>query len=311
MKKGILIILGMIMMVSTVEAKNGKKLSNNIGYNYSYNNAVNFEDRGIEFFIFTNGEFDFKTNYNNTYYGNSRNREVNINRDFKGRINRIGNSFISYDSFGNVTRIGNVFMRYYRGRLTNVGNLSVRYNSWGNPTFFGNVKDNFYNHNGFRINLNIGNIFSYNDAYFSRNDFRHNYSRISEDRNYYYYRANPNAKIGNKSKTIRRRKPAATIKNNRPATNTRRNNTSYRKPSTTSTKRNTTPDRRSNSSTRKSSTTNTKRNVTPERRTNTSTRRTSSASTKRSVKPVKTNTSTRKPTSKNTKRSVTQKGRRS
>ena len=253
-------------MVSTVEANHGKKSPNNIGYNYTYENSVNFEERGIEFFVFTNGEFDFNTNFNNSNYNNNHR---GINRDYKGRIIRIGNSSLSYDSYGNVTRIGNVYMRYYRGQLTDVGNLKVRYDYWGNPTFYGTVKNNYYTYNGFKINLNIGDICSYNDAYFYRNDFRRNYSKIREDKNYYYYRANPNATIGKRSKTLRRRKPVSTTYKN--TSSKRRNNTTYRKPANVSTRRITTPVKRVANTTYKRPTTKvTKKIVTPVKRSNTS-----------------------------------------
>ena len=306
MKTRILILLGMFMMVSTVEANHGKKSPNNIGYNYTYENSVNFEERGIEFFVFTNGEFDFNTNFNNSNYNNNHR---GINRDYKGRIIRIGNSSLSYDSYGNVTRIGNVYMRYYRGQLTDVGNLKVRYDYWGNPTFYGTVKNNYYTYNGFKINLNIGDICSYNDAYFYRNDFRRNYSKIREDKNYYYYRANPNATIGKRSKTLRRRKPASTSLKNTP--NTRRSNTTYRRSSNVNTKKNATTVKRStNISSKRPSSVNTKRS------TNTSYRRPSTV-TNRSVKPVKrNNTSTsrksntvKRNTEKTTKQKVATKGR--
>jgi hypothetical protein len=266
MKTRILILLGMFMMVSTVEANHGKKSPNNIGYNYTYENSVNFEERGIEFFVFTNGEFDFNTNFNNSNYNNNHR---GINRDYKGRIIRIGNSSLSYDSYGNVTRIGNVYMRYYRGQLTDVGNLKVRYDYWGNPTFYGTVKNNYYTYNGFKINLNIGDICSYNDAYFYRNDFRRNYSKIREDKNYYYYRANPNATIGKRSKTLRRRKPVSTTYKN--TSSTRRSNTTYRKTANVSTRRITTPVKRVANTTYKRPTTKvTKKIVTPVKRSNTS-----------------------------------------
>jgi hypothetical protein len=226
MKKGIFILLGIFMMVSTVEANHGKKSPSRIGFNYTYNNSVNFEEQGIQFFIFTNGEFDF--NSNNNYYNSHINRERGIYRDYRGQITRIGNSFIRYDSYGNVIRIGNVFMKYYRGKLTDVGHLKVRYDYWGNPTFYGNVKNNYYHYKGLRINLNIGDICSYRDPYFYGNHFRANYLRIREDNNYYYYRANPNAEIGKRSKILRRRKPnSKSVKN----TSIRNVTTSYRKPS--------------------------------------------------------------------------------
>ncbi|PQJ78000.1 hypothetical protein [Polaribacter porphyrae] len=219
MKKGVLILLGMFMMVSTVEAKKGEKRLNRFGVNYySYNNAVNFFERGIEFFVFTNGDFDFDTSFTN--------RGVRINRDFRGRIRSVGNVFINYDRRGNVTRIGNIFIRYRRGVLTNVGDLRVRYDRWDNPIFYGNVRD-FYYHNGVRFNINFGDVCDYNDAYFFRNDFRRNYTQFREDRNFYYYRANPNARIGKRSTIIKRRKANVVRNNDRNVRNTTRN--TYRK----------------------------------------------------------------------------------
>ena len=266
MKRGLLLLLGMLIMVSSVEANNGNKLLNRIGFNYSYDNSVNFIERGVEFFVFTNGDFDFDTRFRNT--------RVPIRRDFRGRIQRVGNVFINYDYFGNVTRIGNISMRYYRGRLTNVGNLRVRYDRWGYPAFYGQVRSNFYYHNGVRINLNIGDICNYNDAYFSGRDFRRNYSKIREDRNYYYYRANPNAKIGKRSQILRRRKPVAQRVEKRIPN--RRENNSYRKNYTKDRNRSTSnnrirkidPNRRGTNSSRKSDTNISSKKVTTRRSSN-------------------------------------------
>ena len=207
------------MMVSTVEANVGNNFPNRPGFIYSYDNSVYFVERGIEFFVFTNGEFDFDTRFTN--------RGLRIRRNFRGQIRRVGNVFINYDRFGNVTRIGNVFIDYRFGRLHRVGDLRVRYDSWGAPIFFGNVRD-FYFDNGVRININIGDVFGYNDAFFFRNNFRRNYIQFREDRNFYYYKARPNANIGKRSHIIKRRKPA-NLRDNR---NIRRDhNNRYRKPS--------------------------------------------------------------------------------
>lgn len=197
----------MFMMVSTVEAKNGENLPNRIGINNAYNNyndAVNFFERGIEFFVFTNGDFDFDSRFNN--------RGLRINRDFNGRIRNVGNVFINYDFRGNVTRIGSVFIRYSRGLLTNVGDLRVRYDRWNYPVFYGNVRDFYYN-NGVRFNISFGDVCDYNDAYFYRNDFGRNYTQFREDNNFYYYRANSNARIGKRSTILKRRKPASATTN--------------------------------------------------------------------------------------------------
>lgn len=215
MKKGVLILLG-FLIVSSVEAKNDENLPNRFRVNYyAYNNAVNFFEHGIEFFVFTNGDFDFDAKFNN--------RRVRIDRDFRGRIRRIGNVSLNYDFKGNISRIGNIRMNYFRDRLTNVGNLNIEYDRWGTPIFYGNVR-NYYFNNGVRFNINFGDVCDYNDAYFYRNDFGRNYSQFREDRNFYYYRANPNAKIGKRSQILRRRKLTNTVRNS----NTRRNNVNNR-----------------------------------------------------------------------------------
>ena len=209
MKKGILILLGICMMVSTVEAKNGNYLSNSTTGLYAYENAVNFIENNIEFYVFTNGDFDYNTDYNrNARFSNGRFNAV-IVRDFRGRVRRIGNVAINYNFRGNVSRIGNISMRYFRNRLTDVGNLNVRYNNWGNPIFYGNVRDNYYYDNGIRVNLNIGAVCNFNDAYFFRNDFRRNYTQVREDNRFYYYKANRNAKIGKRNKILKRRKKSS------------------------------------------------------------------------------------------------------
>lgn len=210
MKKGILILLGMFMMVSTAEATNGEKLTSMFGVNYRYNDAITFYERGVEFHVFLNGDFDFnsRTNRYYDYNGIRTKRGVRINRDFNGRIRSVGNVFINYDHRGNVKRIGNVFMRYNRGALTRVGGLKVKYNRWGDPYFYGRVKrnDHFYNGYNANININLGNVFDYNYGYFYRPEFNRHYSKFKEDRDFFYYRAKPNAKIGKRSKILKRRK---------------------------------------------------------------------------------------------------------
>jgi len=236
MKKGILIVLGMFLMTSNVEAKNDKSFTKNNEVHYSYEKAVSFVERGIEFHIFLNGDFDFNSKYQHTYvdYNGRRTKRtgIKIRRDFTGKIKQVGNVFINYDFRGNVSRIGNVFMQYRYGNLTKVGNLKISYNRWGKPMFFGHVKNNdfYYNDVGFDFHFNFGDIFDYNDAYFYRNDFRKNYFKIREDTNFYYYKAKPHAKIGKRSKILKRRK-LATRTINKKTTNRISNNT-YKKKDT-------------------------------------------------------------------------------
>ncbi|MBU3010091.1 hypothetical protein KO506_01580 [Polaribacter vadi] len=285
MKKGVLILLGMFMMVSTIEAKNGEE-NLNFRVNYSYNNAVNFFENGIEFYIFTNGDFDFDTNYNS--------RQARIDRDFRGRIRRINNVTLSYDFRGNVTRIGNISIRYYRDRLTDVGNLRVDYDRWGNPIFNGSVRDYYYN-NGIRFNVSFGDVFNYNHTFFNHNDFRRNYTQIREDRNFYYYRAKPNAKIGKRSTILKRRKPAVTVRKSN--TIKRNSNNTYRKSNIN--KRESTNRNNTYSSNRNDRNTNVKRNTNTVSRKVDSGKKTSNTSTKKVESKRKTNTTSKKSSTNN------------
>lgn len=204
MKKGVLILLGMLILVTTINAKENKRLTNRFEINYSYNNAVNFFEKGIEFFVFTNGDFDYNLNRNK--------RQNRIEKDFRGRINRISNVTLSYDYRGNITRIGNISIRYYRNRISKIGDLKVSYNRFGEPIFIGNVRDYYYN-DGIRFSFNFGDICSYNNEYFYNNSFKRNYTKFREDINFYYYRANKNAKIGKRSTILKRRKQVSTLRN--------------------------------------------------------------------------------------------------
>lgn len=197
MKKGILLLLGIFMTVSNIEAKRNNHRPDFFRLNYySYTNTINFSERGIDFFVFINGDFDFDINYN---------RNIRINRDFRGRIKTIGNVSVRYDLRGNVTRIGDIYINYFRNRITRVGDLRVSYDRWGTPKFYGNIR-NYYFDNGIKFNVRYGDVCNFNDPFFFRNDFRRNYTQFREDRNFIYYKARPNASIGSRSKILKRRK---------------------------------------------------------------------------------------------------------
>ncbi len=133
--------------------KNSKTLR--ITNRYNYAQPIVFIERGIEFLVFPNGEFDFNTEgmrvradnyygrktrrsrYNKTYGApGARNnfekrRGVNVSHDRLGRFRRVGNVFINYDGYGRIKRIGSVYMRYQRGKLKQVGELHIQYNRRG------------------------------------------------------------------------------------------------------------------------------------------------------------------------------------
>lgn len=200
----------MLVMVSSVEAKTNENL-NPIDKIWYYDNAITFIENGVEFTLFLNGEFDFNTRFGNTYFDYNgirinKNR-VTIIRDRKGRIIRIGNTFLNYNFRGKLNRIGSIFINYQRGFVSRVGDLQIKYRR-NNPYFYGQVHYNNYNYGNLTINvgINLEDICDYNDAFFYKSNFRNNYYRLKEDQNFYYYKAKPNASIGKRSSIIKRRK---------------------------------------------------------------------------------------------------------
>ena len=166
MKRLLLLFAGLLIGLTTVSAKalNHQKLENNLDITkrYRYAQPIMFVERGVEFLIFPDGSFDFNTNANNSYYGNSyykknsrrgsknvtygnRNsrykynayrhnkKGVSISRDRDGKVRRICNVYLNYDRYGKIKRAGSVYMNYgYRhGKLNQVGGLRVHYNHWG------------------------------------------------------------------------------------------------------------------------------------------------------------------------------------
>ena len=109
-----------------------------------------FTERGVEFFIFPDGQFDFNTRPSNSrmdYRPNGRrmvnrtygapmisrnqNYGVKVEHDDFGRVRRIGNVFINYDANDRIKRVGSVYMTYNRFALEQVGGLQIIYNRRG------------------------------------------------------------------------------------------------------------------------------------------------------------------------------------
>ena len=217
MKKGLLLFLGMLMMVSTVEATDGVKVNSTKDYYNRYGTkTIKFLENGIKFYVYPNGEFDFNTNvrsrYTNRYVyrnGQRYNRRfpynsARISRDYLGRIKRIGRTSISYNRYGKISRIGSKFIDYRHRRMTRVGGLQIKYNRYGNVQYFGHVK-NRYNHYD-RTGHFIGSIFDYNDAFFYDNGFYNDYEDYGEDDDYYYYKSKKGKQGTKKGKIIKRKK---------------------------------------------------------------------------------------------------------
>lgn len=150
MKKITLLVAGLLMSGSLALASETTIFSGKpTHYAIDYREAepVVFMERGVEFLVFPNGEFDFNTEpstrpsdtyhrygrgrYNETYGAPNRGGGVRIEHDQAGRVRRVGNVFINYDARGRVKRIGTIYMSYNSFALAQIGNLRLIYNRSG------------------------------------------------------------------------------------------------------------------------------------------------------------------------------------
>ncbi|WP_372756442.1 hypothetical protein [Mariniflexile sp.] len=206
MKTILLLLTGLLINITTVSAEN---LSNNnnttdVSKHYRFAQPISFIERGVEFFIFPDGSFDYDLN-RTTYYGSNSKRSTinasyngprisvnysssvpmrtNISRDRNGNIRSINNIVLNYDRYGKISRVGSVHIDYGRGKngtLSQVGNLKVNYNRWGE---IASVRG-FVNQNNRFVTYNLR----------KENDYASNNSRYDNDDNYYYYKQNGNIK---------------------------------------------------------------------------------------------------------------------
>lgn len=220
MKTRILYLLGMLMIVSMMEAKTTQ--TQHRGWGSNDEKAISFNERGIKFFIFLDGEMDFDIHANESttteyYYRSSRNqarirRGTKVVRDYMGRVIRVGRVFINYNYQGKVSRVGGVFINYKHRRMSQVGGLKIYYDRFGRVIYTGSVKHrydtgyyaNYYNH------YYDDDVYDYNDDFFNTNFFA-NYEQFQEDGNYYYYRSKGTVSQKNKGrrrvqKVIKRKK---------------------------------------------------------------------------------------------------------
>jgi hypothetical protein len=123
MKKAIL-FLAMLLLVSTVEAKNNSLESNKGIDKSTYHRPITFQENGVKFYVFANGDVEFQKNRrytsNHTYYRgrngsryyNSSPRRILVRYDRRGNLMRVGNVHLPYNYFGQVTQIGTVPVFY-------------------------------------------------------------------------------------------------------------------------------------------------------------------------------------------------------
>ena len=208
MKKITLLVVASILLVGNMALASENPVfsdnTNRRGYYIDYRDAepIIFRERGIEFMLFPNGEFDFNTrpsgpryHVNGTngapgtrgYYGPSE-RGIRVEHDNFGRVRRVGNVYINYDAFGRVKRIGTIYMSYNSFAVTKVGNMRIVYDRRGRIVdVYG-----FINHANGGYNYNPGTHYSGGNGHYDDDD---DYGDNYNDDDYYYYK-----KDGSKAK---------------------------------------------------------------------------------------------------------------
>jgi len=147
----ILFIAAMLLVGTAAQATDQKinDQSDRVTKRYLDTQPITFIEGGVTYYIYPNGEIDFKnpvrrtrtyTNarigYNNSAPGYSKNR-VQYNRplvkyDRYGKLKQVGYTTISYNRYNKVRRVGSVTMNYNRqGKLIQVGDLYIYYTKKG------------------------------------------------------------------------------------------------------------------------------------------------------------------------------------
>lgn len=151
--------------------------NNTTGIRYNTPQAIKFVQRGVKFIVFPNGEFDYKFlnpqqhgrrghNAPGTTYNNRRNNRY-VSYDYFGNVTKVGRNFIYYNRNCDVNQIGNITLRYRHGRLVRVGNLRIFYNRYGDIAY---TEGRVVRTNNYGSNTNDYN--GYNDHYNNRNNNR-------------------------------------------------------------------------------------------------------------------------------------------
>ena len=149
MKKITLLVAGIFLIGGVANASEIMKVSDVRSFFTNFNDAepITFIERGIAFYIFPDGQFDFNSepSVGDTYYRNGKrggtnstygapstlNSGVIVEHDSQGRVRRVGNVFVNYDANDRIKRIGSVYMTYKNQSLIQVGGLQIIYNRRG------------------------------------------------------------------------------------------------------------------------------------------------------------------------------------
>jgi len=159
----------------------------------SYADAIVFDEMGITFSVYPDGEFDFymapsaqtttvSNGFVNVTFNSGYNYNPFVQYDDYGAVVQVENVPVYYDWYGRVNQIGDVLISYRNRRVCQVGGLYVHYNNYGQyayTTGYINVWNPFFVYRPFYVAFIRPSI-----CFVNVNPYRQYYSPVR----YTYYR---------------------------------------------------------------------------------------------------------------------------
>lgn len=141
-------------------------------YRNSYGEAIIFEEGGVEFAVYPDGQFDFFYNHRRTGY-NVNVVTPHVSVSYNSGYNY--DPFVQYDDFGAVIQVENVPVYYdFYGRIIQAGRVQLSYNHFGMLTRVGNLflhyshRNHFTHYTGFINRYNPYYVYRPWHGYYSR-----------------------------------------------------------------------------------------------------------------------------------------------
>ena len=243
MKNLAILLIGLITLSSTTFASNTLISETAAQYNTVFDGSKYiFVENGIEFSLFPDGEFDFYIpEYIKGINTNAGSAGISFNTGFDynpyvqydeyGAVIQIENTSLYYDSYGRLTKAGDVKINYRNNRINRVGNLHVHYNNNGaysHYTGFINVYNRNYVFNPYHNFLYRPLV---NRCLVYTTPYRRYYTPIRYS--YAYHRNNYYKGYSNGYKSFRTPKTGRIAHNNSRRENINRNNNTIRSIKTT------------------------------------------------------------------------------
>ena len=158
-----LLLTGFTVNADNINTKNALETNTSTSYR-GYGKSFIFNEQGIEFSIYADGQFDFYM----PNYGPKVNVSVgspNVNISFNSGYNY--DAYVQYDEFGAIIQIENTPIYYdYYGRISQAGDINISYNNRGYITRVGGLYVHYNRYNAFDHYTGYINV--YNRAYVYR-----------------------------------------------------------------------------------------------------------------------------------------------